>query len=113
MHDNRRYVKLGVRLPMQRRTGQFFDGPSEIAYVGVQIGLGRRHRLVPQECLRRRRRSRCAHEIVCSRMPKLVHRVAGETRLLEIHHMDGTSDVLLVPDSELRTVCRRHNPRGG
>jgi 5-methylcytosine-specific restriction endonuclease McrA len=35
-----------------------------------------------------------------------------ETRLLEIHHIDG-GDVLLVPDSELRTVCRRHNPRGG
>jgi 5-methylcytosine-specific restriction endonuclease McrA len=34
------------------------------------------------------------------------------TKLLEIHHVDGDSDVLLVPDSELRTVCRRHNPRG-
>jgi hypothetical protein len=34
-------------------------------------------------------------------------------RLLEVHHMDGGGDVLLVPDSELRTVCRRHGPRGG
>ena len=34
------------------------------------------------------------------------------TKLLEIHHVDCDSDVLLVPDSELRTVCRRHNPRG-
>jgi hypothetical protein len=37
-----------------------------------------------------------------------------ETRLLEVHHTDnGESDVLLVPDSELATVCRKHNPRGG
>jgi 5-methylcytosine-specific restriction endonuclease McrA len=36
------------------------------------------------------------------------------TTLLEVHHVYGEeSDVLLVPDSELRTVCRRHNPRGG
>ena len=33
-------------------------------------------------------------------------------KLLEVHHVDG-GDVLLVPDEELRTVCRRHNPRGG
>ena len=32
--------------------------------------------------------------------------------LLEIHHRDG-GDVLLVPEEELRTVCRKHNPRGG
>jgi 5-methylcytosine-specific restriction endonuclease McrA len=37
-----------------------------------------------------------------------------ETRLLEVHHLDdGDADVLLVPDSELATVCRKHNPRGG
>jgi 5-methylcytosine-specific restriction endonuclease McrA len=35
------------------------------------------------------------------------------TKLLEIHHRDGGGDVLLVPDEELRTVCRKHNPRGG
>lgn len=35
------------------------------------------------------------------------------TKLLEIHHRDGGGDVLLVPDDELRTVCRKHNPRGG
>ena len=36
-----------------------------------------------------------------------------ETRLLEVHHIYGDdSDVLLVPDDELRTVCRKHNPRG-
>lgn len=37
-----------------------------------------------------------------------------ETKLLEVHHIYGEdSDVLLVPDGELRTVCRKHNPRGG
>jgi hypothetical protein len=37
-----------------------------------------------------------------------------ETRLLEVHHIYGEdSDLLLVPDGELRTVCRKHNPRGG
>jgi 5-methylcytosine-specific restriction endonuclease McrA len=36
------------------------------------------------------------------------------TRLLEVHHLDdGDADVLLVPDEELATVCRKHNPRGG
>jgi hypothetical protein len=35
------------------------------------------------------------------------------TDLLEVHHVDGGGDVLLVPDSELATVCRKHNPRGG
>jgi len=36
------------------------------------------------------------------------------TKLLEVHHIyGGESDVLLVPDEELRTVCRKHNPRGG
>ena len=36
------------------------------------------------------------------------------TKLLEVHHLDdGNADVLLVPDSELATVCRKHNPRGG
>jgi hypothetical protein len=36
------------------------------------------------------------------------------TRLLEIHHIYGEeSDVLLAPDEQLRTVCRKHNPRGG
>jgi 5-methylcytosine-specific restriction endonuclease McrA len=35
------------------------------------------------------------------------------TRFLEVHHVYGSeSDVLLVPNEELRTVCRRHNPRG-
>ena len=46
-----------------------------------------------------------------------VHVRPGErcegTKLLEIHHIDGGGDVLLVPDEELRTVCRKHNPRGG
>ena len=46
-----------------------------------------------------------------------VHVLAGErcpeTRLLEVHHIDGGGDVLLVPDSELVTVCRKHDPRGG
>jgi hypothetical protein len=46
-----------------------------------------------------------------------VHVRPGErcegTKLLEVHHVDGGGDVLLVPDSELRTVCRKHNPRGG
>jgi 5-methylcytosine-specific restriction endonuclease McrA len=45
-----------------------------------------------------------------------VHIRPGErcegTKLLEIHHIDGGGDVLLVPDEELRTVCRKHNPRG-
>jgi 5-methylcytosine-specific restriction endonuclease McrA len=45
-----------------------------------------------------------------------VHVRPGErcpaTKLLEVHHVDG-GDVLLVPDSELATVCREHNPRGG
>jgi hypothetical protein len=36
-----------------------------------------------------------------------------ETRLLEIHHLDVDGDVLLAPDDELATVCRRRNPRGG
>jgi hypothetical protein len=36
------------------------------------------------------------------------------TKLLEVHHVYGEeSDVLLVPDDELRTVCRKHNARGG
>lgn len=36
------------------------------------------------------------------------------TKLLEVHLLDdGNADVLLVPDSELATVCRKHNPRGG
>jgi 5-methylcytosine-specific restriction endonuclease McrA len=39
-------------------------------------------------------------------------RCEGRT-LLEVHHRDGGGDVLLVPDEELRTVCRKHNPRGG
>ena len=34
------------------------------------------------------------------------------TTLLEIHHLTG-GNVLLVPDDELATVCRKHNPRGG
>jgi hypothetical protein len=35
-------------------------------------------------------------------------------KLLEVHHIySEESDVLLVPDDELRTVCRKHNPRGG
>ena len=35
------------------------------------------------------------------------------TKLLEVHHIYGEeNDVLLVPGDELRTVCRRHNPRG-
>jgi hypothetical protein len=34
--------------------------------------------------------------------------------MLEVHHIYGErDDVLLAPDSELRTVCGRHNPRGG
>lgn len=36
-----------------------------------------------------------------------------ETRLLEVHHLDVGGDVLLAPDDELMTVCRKHNPRGG
>jgi hypothetical protein len=33
---------------------------------------------------------------------------------LEVHHIYGEeSDVLLVPDEELRAVCRKHNPRSG
>jgi 5-methylcytosine-specific restriction endonuclease McrA len=36
-----------------------------------------------------------------------------ETRLLEVHHLDVDGDVLLSPDHELATVCRKHNPRGG
>ena len=35
------------------------------------------------------------------------------TKLLEVHHIYGGGDVLLVPDEELRTVCRKHNPTGG
>jgi 5-methylcytosine-specific restriction endonuclease McrA len=36
------------------------------------------------------------------------------TTLLQVHHIYGEeSDVLIVPDDELRTVCRKHNPRGG
>ena len=46
-----------------------------------------------------------------------VHVRPGErcpaTELLEVHHVDGGGDVLLVPDSELATVCCKHNPRGG
>jgi 5-methylcytosine-specific restriction endonuclease McrA len=47
-----------------------------------------------------------------------VHVRPGErcegTKLLEVHHIYGEdTDVLLVPDAELRTVCRKHNPRGG
>jgi hypothetical protein len=34
------------------------------------------------------------------------------TKLLEVHHVCG-GDALVVPDEELRTVCRKHNPRGG
>jgi hypothetical protein len=34
------------------------------------------------------------------------------TALLEVHHLVGGS-VLNVPDHELVTVCRKHNPRGG
>lgn len=29
------------------------------------------------------------------------------TKLFEIHHVDGGGDVLLVPDEELATVCRK------
>jgi hypothetical protein len=32
-----------------------------------------------------------------------------ETRLLEVHHVYG-GDALVVPDEQLRTVCRKHNP---
>ena len=32
--------------------------------------------------------------------------------LLEIHHLTGGS-VINVPDHQLATVCRQHNPRGG
>jgi 5-methylcytosine-specific restriction endonuclease McrA len=34
------------------------------------------------------------------------------TTLLEVHHLTG-GNVLLVPDDELVTVCRKHHPRGG
>jgi hypothetical protein len=34
------------------------------------------------------------------------------TTLLEIHHLTG-GDVIGVPDHELVTRCRKHNPRGG
>jgi hypothetical protein len=34
------------------------------------------------------------------------------TKLLEIHHIYG-GDALVVADDQLRTVCRKHNPRGG
>jgi 5-methylcytosine-specific restriction endonuclease McrA len=36
-----------------------------------------------------------------------------ETQLLEVHHLDTEGNVLIAPDAELATVCRRHNPRGG
>jgi hypothetical protein len=34
------------------------------------------------------------------------------TTLLEVHHLYSGS-VVNVPDDELVTVCRKHNPRGG
>jgi hypothetical protein len=47
----------------------------------------------------------------CTVHVRLGERCAGTT-LLEVHHVDGgEKDVLLVPDSELVTVCRQHNPR--
>jgi 5-methylcytosine-specific restriction endonuclease McrA len=34
------------------------------------------------------------------------------TKLLEVHHV-YRGDALVVADDQLRTVCRKHNPRGG
>ena len=45
-----------------------------------------------------------------------VHVRPGErcegTGLLEVHHIYGR-DALVLVDNQLRTVCRKHNPRGG
>jgi 5-methylcytosine-specific restriction endonuclease McrA len=34
------------------------------------------------------------------------------TTLLEVHHLDTDGNVLLSPDEELITLCRKHHPRG-
>jgi 5-methylcytosine-specific restriction endonuclease McrA len=43
---------------------------------------------------------------------RCTHREQGErctaTTLLEVHHLRG-DDVLLVPDEELTTLCRKHH----
>ena len=61
---------------MRSRTRQLFDRPPEVVYPGVQVRLGRGHRLVPQERLRGAGASRSASEVVGGRVAELVHRVA-------------------------------------
>jgi hypothetical protein len=51
-----------------------------------------------------RDRHQCTHAEHGQRCPA--------TTLLEVHHLTG-GDVINVPDHQLTTVCRRHNPRGG
>ena len=85
-----------------RGSGEPLPGTSEPLALGLDAGMAKDEGAHPRQ----------------GRLPLHRSRAAGErcegTNLLEIHHIYGEqSDVLLVPDEELRTVCRKHNPRGG
>ena len=85
-----------------RGSGEPLPGTSEPLAIGLDAGMAKDEGAHPRP----------------GRLSLHGSRPAGRrcegTKLLEVHHIyDGDADVLLVPDEELATVCRKHNPRGG
>lgn len=93
-------------------TSHLFHASDEVLLRRMKVRLRRRHRLVASELHRGHDVACLSADLVDGRVAKFVHRECGIPARSRFTTSTVRDDVLVVPDEEFRTVCRRHNPRG-